>query len=149
MELLTNKELSECSNEHTSYFSLSGNEYNCKCLNVYDGDTITVALKPFDGLDFYKFNIRLSDIDTPELRTKNKKEKEMGLTVRDYLRELILNKIIKIKCGNFDKYGRLLAHIYLMDCTNMNPENSINHLLVNKNFAYLYDGGTKKEWNFI
>lgn len=140
--------LSECCIKNTPYFSLNNNEYMCKCISVYDGDTITVAFKPFEELDFYKFHIRLSEIDTPEIKTKIVKEKELATKVRDFLRDLILDKIIKIKCGEFDKYGRLLAYVYLKNCDNMIPENSINYLLVKKNYAKMYDGGKKKEWNF-
>jgi endonuclease YncB( thermonuclease family) len=142
-------ELSECFKKNTPYFSLDGNEYKCKCISVYDGDTITVAFKPFDGMGFYKFRVRLSEIDTPEMRTKDIKEKEFATEVRDFLRELISDKIIKIKCRGFDKYGRLLAYVYtLNDDAEMIPENSVNYLLVEKNYAYLYDGGSKKEWKF-
>ena len=66
------------------------------------------------------------------MRTKNIKEKELATEVRDFLRDLILDKIVKIKCGDFDKYGRLLAHIYLLDCEEITPENSINYLLIKK-----------------
>jgi len=140
--------LSDCNKNNIPYFSFCGNEYECKCVDVYDGDTITVVFKPFIGLDFYKFRIRLSEIDTPEIKTHNIKEKELGIYVRDFLRELILDKLIKIKCGEFDKYGRLLAYVYLKDCDNMSPENSINHLLVKKNYAKIYDGGKKIQWVF-
>ena len=140
--------LSDCNKNNIPYFSFCGNEYECKCVDVYDGDTITVAFKPFSGVDFYKFRIRLFGIDTPEIRTRNLKEKEIGIQVRDFLREIILNKIIIIKCREFDKYGRLLSYIYLNDCDNMIPDNSINHLLVKKNYAKIYDGGKKKEWIF-
>mgnify|MGYP005995995245 FL=1 len=135
------KDLMECSMKNTPYFSLCDQEFTCKCVKVYDGDTITVIFKPFEQTSFYKFRIRLSGIDTPELRTKNKEEKKKGIIVRDFLRELVLGKIITIKCSDFDKYGRILADIYIKDM-----DKSINTLLIEKGYAYSYDGGMKQKF---
>ena len=138
-------ELYECSQKNTPYFSLEGREFVCKCVKVYDGDTITVALEPFDSCGFYKFRTRLSGIDTPEIKTKNADEKSQGILARDFLRGLILGKIIKIKCGEFDKYGRLLADLYEMT-DGVAAKNSINDQLIEKKYAYAYDGGAKRTW---
>ena len=91
-------------------FTFYGETKLAKCVDVYDGDTIKVVF-PLEN-KLYKWNCRLSGIDTPELRTKNKKEKELGYIVRDKLREKIFNKIIHVKCDKFDKYGRLLIEIF-------------------------------------
>jgi len=134
-------QLNTCSNENTPYFSLDGVECLCKCINVYDGDTITVILKPDGFPDFFKFKIRLDGIDAPEIRTKNDVEKQNAILVRDFLRSMILNKIINIKCGKYDKYGRILATIKLQD-----SEKTINDILIEKKYAIKYDGGTKKSY---
>ena len=42
--------------------------------DVYAGDTITVIFYLFN--EYYKFKIRLADIDTPGIRTKDLIEKE-------------------------------------------------------------------------
>lgn len=105
-----------------------------KVIKVYDGDTITVASKLHNNV--YKFVIRLNRIDTPELRTKNMKEKERGIFVRDKLREKIMDKIIKIKVIKKEKYGRLLCEIYI------NNEN-INDWILNNNYGVEYYGGKK------
>ena len=118
-------------------------DVKAKVISVYDGDTVKCVF-PIKGSDkLYKWNCRLSGVDTPELRTRNKKEKELGYKVRDNLREKILNKVVTLKCGKFDKYGRLLIEItnYCEDdkCT-------INEWLVNNNYAFKYDGGKKTSW---
>lgn len=120
-------------------FSLEGKELKAKVVSVYDGDTVKCVFPLNDKL--YKWNCRLSGVDTPELRTRNKKEKEYGYKVRDYLREKILNKVVDLECGEFDKYGRLLIKIKCdsEDC-------SINQWLINNDYAFVYDGGTKKCW---
>ena len=134
-------ELLKC-NKHTPKFSFNGQTFLCKCVSVYDGDTISVVFQPYDI--YCKFSIRLTGIDTPEVRTKNSKEKKQGLIVRDFLRKLILNKLVIIKCGKFDKYGRLLADVFQYDEFGKEIPLSINDLLIKKKYAYAYDGGTKQ-----
>ena len=118
-----------------SYFSFNNEEKQAKCIKVYDGDTITVVFDTFGTL--CKHRIRLYGIDTPEIRTKDLVEKEKGFEARDFLRSIILNKIITIKCGEFDKYGRLLGTV-------IHDGSNINELLIEKKYAYAYFGGTKK-----
>ena len=120
-------------------FSLKGLEIKAKVISVYDGDTIKCVFPLKDTL--YKWNCRLSGVDTPEIRTRNKIEKKFGYIVRDSLREKILNKVVKLKCGEFDKYGRLLTELMCDgdDCT-------INSWLIQKDYAFEYHGGTKKSW---
>ena len=92
-------------------FSLEGHEYRAKVVDVYDGDTIKCVFPIHDTL--YRWNCRLTGVDTPEVRTRCKAEKVYGYKVRDYLREKILNKMVYVRCGDFDKYGRLLVEILL------------------------------------
>jgi endonuclease YncB( thermonuclease family) len=120
-------------------FTLNGQTFDAKVVKVYDGDTIHVVFKYFDR--FYKWNCRIAHVDTPELRTKNEDEKKKGYEVRDKLRELILNKIVQIKCGEFDKYGRLLVDVFLAE-TNTN----VNEWLITNNYAKRYEGKTKEKW---
>ena len=118
-------------------FSLEGHEYRAKVVDVYDGDTIKCVFPIHDTL--YRWNCRLTGVDTPELRTRCKTEKAYGYKVRDYLREKILNKMVYVRCGDFDKYGRLLVEILCDDCL-------VNDWLVHNNYAFAYDGGTKQSW---
>jgi endonuclease YncB( thermonuclease family) len=124
-------------NDTLKEFTLDGEEKHGKIVSVYDGDTVKIVFPIYKTL--YKWNCRLSRVDTPELRTRNKLEKKFGYEVRDKLRERILNKVVKVKCGEFDKYGRLLTEIYFED-------ENINQWLIDSNYAFEYDGGTKKSW---
>ena len=124
-------------NNDVSLFSFNGQEKEAKVVDVYDGDTIKVVF-PVQG-KLYKFNCRIQHVDTPEIRTRNKLEKKYGLKVRDHLREKILGKIVNIVCDDFDKYGRLLIDIKI--------ENTlISEWLIANDYAFEYDGGTKKSW---
>ena len=119
-------------------FSLEGQEHRAKVVDVYDGDTIKCVFPIHDKL--YRWNCRLSGVDTPELRTRCLVEKAFGYKVRYYLREKILNKMVYLRCGEFDKYGRLLVEILCDDCL-------INDWLIQNKYAFAYDGGTKQIWS--
>lgn len=108
-----------------------------KVVSVYDGDTIKVIF-PLNGV-LYKWNCRLSGVDTPELRTRNVREKAYGYIVRDKLREQILNQVVNVECGELDKYGRLLVTVYKAD-------QNMNRWLIDNEYAFVYDGGTKRSW---
>tara|TARA_E500000178_G_C16975221_1_gene732990 strand:+ start:1077 stop:1559 length:483 start_codon:yes stop_codon:yes gene_type:complete len=120
-------------------FGFEGETKTSKVVSVYDGDTIKIVFPVLRKL--YKFNCRITGVDTPEIRTRDKKEKELGISVRDKLREKILNKVVKIKCGDFDKYGRLLVEVITDEGEN------IKEWLINNKYAFAYDGGTKKKWS--
>ncbi len=113
-----------------------------KVIKVYDGDSITVAAKPYEKYPIYRFSVRLSGIDTPELRTKYANEKKHAIIARDALSEKILNKIVVLKNVESEKYGRVLADVYL-------GEENICDWMVQNNYGVMYGGKTKvkpKEW---
>lgn len=123
--------------KQTALFTLNGFKTEAKVVHVYDGDTVHIVFKYFDN--FYKWNCRISHVDTPELRTKNEDEKRKGYEVRDKLRELILDKIVNVHCLEFDKYGRLLIELYIDDIY-------VNQWLIDNHLAKQYEGGTKEKW---
>ena len=141
-------ELESMTKQNTELMSLKGNIYNAKIVYIYDGDTMHVVFKEFDK--FYRWNCRIMGVDTPELRTKNTKEKEMGYKVRDALIESFMNKIVKIRCDDFDKYGRLLIDVFVPNDVEENDGSlMLSQWLIKNKYAYEYDGGTKKSWDDI
>lgn len=149
--------------ENIKELTFKGKEKIGKVVSVYDGDTIKIVFPIIDGLSnsLYKWNCRMINIDTPEIRTTNLKEKEFGLKVRDILKEKILNKVVIVKCGEFDKYGRLLVEVFIKEdnisnfnkftafFTNNKSNNllSINNWLIDNNYAKKYTGGKREAWN--
>lgn len=145
------------------YLNFNEQILNGKVVDVYDGDSIKLVLpfiikkeeskyrlinkllKKKDIIKLYKWNCRLSGIDTPEIRTKNLKEKKLGLEVRNILRDKILNNTLIVKCGTFDKYGRLLVTLFDTQ-ENLQNNNSINQWLIDNKYANEYNGGKKQEW---
>lgn len=126
--------------ENTPWFSLSGKKLTCKCVQVYDGDSITLIM-PIHG-KVYKKKCRLIGIDTPELRTLNDTEKKAAIEAREFLSGMILNKKVNVECHDWDKYGRLLITVYINDLTT-----SINQFMIDNKHAYEYDGKTKKSFD--
>ena len=115
-------------------------------VKVYDGDTITVVATLDFGVyqspQLYKFSVRLNGIDTPEIKTRNENEKRLATIARDELRSQLDGKIVELKNVATEKYGRLLADVYVGDI-------HVNEWMVAKGYAVKYDGGTKhrpEEW---
>ena len=111
--------------------------YKAKVTKVYDGDTITVDIDL--GLDSWHhgMQIRLAEIDTPEVRGAEKIE---GIKVRDLVRELILGKTILLHTTQKGKYGRYLGRVY---CEIEGEKTCLNDWLVKKKYAKSYSGGKR------
>jgi endonuclease YncB( thermonuclease family) len=106
-------------------------------IKVYDGDSITIAAHlPIEKSPLFRFSVRLNGIDTPEIKGKNEDEKAAAKVARDALSNLILHKEIILKNVGTEKYGRILADVYLDDLC-------INDWLIKENYAVKYNGGTK------
>ena len=106
---------------------------------IVDGDTIDISIDL--GFDLTKKErVRLAGIDTPEKRTKNQKEKEMGYQATEFL-EMHLMEATKltVRTEKDGKFGRMLGWLYKTDKETM----SINQIMIDKGYAWAYDGGTK------
>ena len=106
---------------------------------VVDGDTIDISIDL--GFDLTKkARVRLAGIDTPETRTKNPKEKEMGYQATEFL-EMHLMEATKltVKTEKDGKFGRMLGWLYKSE----NDVTSINETMIDEGYAWAYDGGTK------
>jgi micrococcal nuclease len=119
-------------------------EYHVKkVLNVVDGDTIDVDIDLGFSVS-YTQRVRLAGIDTPESRTKDLKEKALGLEVKEFLKKQLkdaLSVTIKTeKPDSSEKYGRILGWLYVND-----SEKSLNELMIEQGYAWTYDGGTKQK----
>lgn len=114
-------------------------EYPCKIKRIYDGDTLTCDIDLGFNIWIYNRSVRLSRIDTPEIRTQNLLEKKAAYKVRDYIREILLDKQVVLRSRELDKYGRILGDIIF------NGVSISEHLLDHK-LAKVYLGGKKLKW---
>ena len=80
---------------------------------VVDGDTIAVLM------DGKKVTIRLIGMDTPETVDPRKPVQCFGIEASDKAKELLTGQAVEIEQDDsqdtYDKYGRLLAYVYLPD----------------------------------
>ena len=118
-----------------------------KINRVVDGDTIDVTIDL--GFDLYKKErVRVAGVDTPEKRTRDLEEKELGKDATNWLKEKLDgalrgddNLVIRTELvGGVGKYGRLLGWLYVGD-----TELSLNEQMIEDGYAWAYDGGTKKK----
>jgi len=122
--------------------------YVRKVENIVDGDTIDVLIDlGFDIL--FQSRVRLAGIDTPESRTKDLKEKALGLESKEYLKKALKDaKSVVIKTEKMDsseKYGRILGWVYINGDTV-----SLNDMMINDGYAWGYMGDTKvKDFNAL
>lgn len=102
-------------------------EYKATVTKVKDGDTLVLDIDLGFSIIYKNQVVRLARINTPETSTTE------GLTVKDIVTKLLLNKIVVIKTtkDKKDKYGRYLAEVYV-DGLN------INDYLLENNYATKY-----------
>lgn len=112
-------------------------------IKVYDGDTITIASKlHYIESPLYRFSVRLNGIDCPEIKGKDENEKECAQLAKQTMTNLVLNKVVTLKNVETEKYGRILADVYLDDL-------HLNTYMLEKRLAVSYNGRTKispKNW---
>jgi len=114
---------------------------------VLDGDTIDVTIDL--GFDLYKKErVRIAGVDTPEKRTRNLEEKELGIDATEWLKAKLESAIsgddeLSIRTelvGGVGKYGRLLGWLYIGD-----EDLSLNEQMITEGYAWEYDGGKKQK----
>jgi len=108
-------------------------------VKIVDGDTVDLIIDLGFNI-LCKERIRLNRVDTPESNSKDEKEKLLALEAKEFLSLWLTNQNdLKIKTAKDDKYGRYLGEIY------GDRHLCINDLLIEKGYAWEYDGGTKKK----
>ena len=114
---------------------------------MLDGDTIDVLIDL--GFDLSKKErVRIAGVDTPEKRTRDLEEKELGIDATNWLKNKLEGAIdgdddliIRTELvGGVGKYGRLLGWLYIGDSTV-----SLNEDMITEGYAWAYDGGTKQK----
>lgn len=149
---------------HTPHFSLCNLNLIGRLVDIIDGDSLAIILPVFNN--YYKYNIRLSGIDTCEMKSKNIENKQKALIARTALLNLVMDGnypitltkkeiqhildkdtvFVWVECLEFDKYGRLLANIYKFDklkLTKVENSFSFSEFLLQNKLAYPYSGKTK------
>lgn len=95
-----------------------------RVVRVVDGDTIVLE---------NNFRVRYIGINTPETKHPKKGVEYFGREASEFNKDLVLNKevILEYDIQRFDKYGRILAYVYVGDVF-------INAKLVREGYAQVF-----------
>ena len=120
-------------------------DYKAKLLRVVDGDTVDAEIDL--GFDVsVKKRIRLVGINTPECRTRDLKEKALGLAAKDRVKAILVeNPKFTLESTKIGKFGRVLGNIYItiLDGTESLTQICLNEQLIKEKHAIAYFGGKR------
>ncbi len=118
---------------------------NFRCVKYvrnYDADTVTFNVTNVHPLIGEKINVRVNGVDTPEIRTKNRCEKQKARNAKKLVANLFKNaKRIDLENIHRGKYFRIVADIKI-------DGKSLTYYSIKNGLAYSYDGGTKKKMDW-
>jgi micrococcal nuclease len=117
-----------------------GNATILEVTSIYDGDTFRANIEDFPAVIGESMSIRINGVNTPELRGKCDKEKQLARLAKQFTVErLRAAKSIVLKNIKRGKYFRLIADVYV-DGVNLGEQ------LINQGHAVRYVGKTKQTW---
>lgn len=149
--------------DSTKLFSLAGTQTYCRVVGMHDLDTCTVVF-PFQNRDVHKINLRLLGIDSPEMTAKDPTVKAWAVKARNRMLSLVapgvfevdgsytrkdINRLLRenvsiiwMDAKGYEKYGRVLADLYLSP----NDTKTLQSICIDEGYCKAYEGGTKQQW---
>ena len=131
--------------ESTESINCQHDKVTFRCVTFiknYDADTITVSIPGVHPLIGEKISVRVLGVDTPEIKGKDKCEKDKARTAQRLVENLLKNaKNIELQNIQRDKYFRILADVVV-------DGKSVKDLVIKNHLAYEYYGGTKLNVNW-
>ena len=122
--------------------------YGATVNKVIDGDTIELMVDL--GFNIHtKIRVRLYGINTPESRTKDLAEKELGLRAKKFTEDWFTNHkwvFVNTIPDKNDKYGRILARIFSSDKIDDPTTACLNTDMIQSGNAREYYGVGDKTW---
>ena len=112
--------------------------YDAEVISVYDGDTATATVDLGFKVSAIKVKLRFYGIDTAEIRGGTELTKAAAREAREYVKEKILGKKIRMKSLGKGKYGRYLAVIWTIGDDGEVAEESLNDELIRLGLAKVY-----------
>lgn len=117
-----------------------GSVYISEVRSIYDGDTFKANIDGWPKIIGQSISIRINGIDTPEMRSKCKKEKDLARKAKKFTVAMLRNaKQIQLRNIKRGKYFRIIADVYADNV-------SVGQQLLDHKLAYRYKGKTKKSW---
>jgi len=120
--------------EPFQYFGIVG--------RIIDGDTIVISEIDLGfSVKLANEKLRFHGINTPESRTRDLREKEIGLQAKARVEELLPpGQPFSFKSLGYGKYGRILGIPFTVD------GEDVCSLLVQEGLARVYRGGKREPW---
>lgn len=143
-------------------FSLAGTKVWCRLCACHDADTMQITFEIRGAV--HKFIVRVMQVDSPEMTSKDPivkawvvkaRNRMLSLlapdaftldgtyTKKDIIQKLRANVVVLwIDALHYDKYGRLLANLHFSP----GDQITVQSILVDEGYCKYYDGGTKSRW---
>ena len=103
----------------------------------YDGDTCTISIPNVPKVFGDHISVRLSGIDTPEIKGKCEQERLKAKEAKEFINDILSNaEHFELKQVTRGKYFRLVAEIWA-------DGKNVNQMMLQQKLAIPYDGGTK------
>ena len=125
-------------------------EYRAHIIKIVDGDTVDVDIDLGFGIVLSNERVRISGIDTPESRTRDKQEKKFGLAAKARLKSL-LGKTCTLKTqinkngeDMKGKFGRILGDFDVYDAAT-DSWRPVTAVLIDEGHAVAYHGQAKAD----
>ncbi len=113
--------------------------YEAAVVQVVDGDTLRVRARIWLGTDV-ELLVRIDGIDTPEIRGKCAREKELAARARALTESLVAGGAVRLHDVRYGKYaGRVVARVVV-------GGEDIADLLLAAGLAHAYGGGAREPW---
>ena len=109
---------------------------------VIDGDSLDVDIELGFGVVLKNQRLRINGIDTPELRTRDEREKKFGLMAKTFVIQWCSDKVFELIVDmddDRDKFGRILGDLCDVDGIRLSKA------LVDAHLAVLYEGQSKDD----
>lgn len=112
---------------------------NLTIVDIYDGDTFFITIPDCDPLLCEKLGVRVRGIDTPEIRGKCEKEKQLARQAKLATEQFLHGGLVELKRVERGKYYRLVADVEV-------DGGLLSDHLINLGLARPYDGGHRAGW---
>lgn len=109
-------------------------------VRVIDGDTLMVRARIWVGQDL-EIKVRLADIDTPELRGRCEREKELARRARELVKTAVASGTVRLSDIQYGKYaGRVVARV------DADSGGDLARQLIGAGLGRAYGGGKRVGW---
>jgi len=118
--------------------------YRAEVVNVIDGDTLDLLVDLGFNIH-HSIRVRLNGVNTPESRTSDIKEKELGLKAKDFTKDwTVRHPVVYVSTvkDKKEKFGRILAQVY----SDQDKTACLNEDLIGSGYARAYSGEKRNGW---